>query len=648
MDKPAGIKIIDHKTVWNKILSSSKLVIFCGSGISLFSPSNFPTGQEILNTLTDSIKTKFSKYGLPANYLDELRKLPLEYLVGLASEAVSTNELDNETKLIADYFCEVKPNRLHYLIASLLLSHKQCHVITTNYDTGIEEALLNISSPNSNGSIKVYSRSELKKGFDLNSNSIVKIHGCAKLDTPSDLVISTKQESAGLPPSILSALPDLFENSLVVFLGYSLSEPDCLEGLLSVKKFSAIWVDRNEESFNSNFRAKVILNNSTNPSLLFDLVPFIREPVETFQIEVLLKSGIELNHRSLIEPFDNSRQEKVNRGLCFYHQLIDKNGILSILPIVIQGLVTLRNFDGVAELLKLYSTIPGYSEYWYNCWLASIVRDKNKDWEQAELLFKKASKLPSISKYEFFNAKMEQLGIESLLFQRNFVRLRNVEKEIRELINESKKMLSQCLDTNKSLWQRMTGALQKILVQNISYQIFRSKYSLNESFLICNEAIQNLYQGGDINKRIEAERFLARISFRAYVTTKNNNFLIEALKETNKAMILFSLMGINMGVVNSKRQYAHYLILQNKSVEALTAIEELKNLLKDSPDGLSQTKVAALELLLALRRHKIKMLIKASSDFFKNAQYYSESPSKIKNLFLAISWFAAYITGLSG
>jgi hypothetical protein len=652
VNKFADIKEIDHSSAWNNITASNKLVIFCGSGVSLFAPSNFPTGQEILSVLVDSLKTKFCEYGFSSNNLDELRNLPLEYLVGLAVETMPEAEIENVTRLIAEYFCDIKPNRLHYLIASLLMSHRQCHVITTNYDIGIEQALSDITTRTDTKSllskIRVYSRSEQENTLDLHCNSIIKIHGCAKLDTPSDLVISTKQESYGLPSSILTALPELFENSLVVFMGYSISEPDCIEGLLSVNNYSVIWVDRDELSFHSNYRAKIILEKSTAGFLLLDLVPFIQKPIESFPVESISLSGIGLNHPALSEPFDNLRQENVNNGLNLYRRLIDNGKKTSVLAIVLQGLIALRKFNVVTDLLETYVTIPEHSKYWYTYWHASIVRDNNKNWGLAKSLFEDASKLQGISLLEFFEAKTEQLGLESLLFQRNFFGIRNIEKRIRDLLNKSEEILLQCSEVDKSNWLRITGVLQKTLVQNISYQLWRSRSTLDESLVICNKAIQNLYEGGDINRRIETERFLARIYYRAFLATKNTLFLLQASESTSKVVLLFSLLGINMGVVNSKRQYAHYLILQNNSDEALAIITDLKNMLQDSPDVLSQTKVIALEIILAYKMRKPKDLLRASFCFLKSAQHCSDSSTKLENVITEIMWFIAYIFGLSG
>ena len=113
MNKFADIKEIDHSSAWNNITASNKLVIFCGSGVSLFAPSNFPTGQEILSVLVDSLKTKFCEYGFSSNNLDELRNLPLEYLVGLAVETMPEAEIENVTRLIAEYFAEYLAGQLH-------------------------------------------------------------------------------------------------------------------------------------------------------------------------------------------------------------------------------------------------------------------------------------------------------------------------------------------------------------------------------------------------------------------------------------------------------------------------------------------------------------------------------------------------------
>jgi hypothetical protein len=112
--------------------------------------------------------------------------------------------------------------------------------------------------------------------------------------------------------------------------------------------------------------------------------------------------------------------------------------------------------------------------------------------------------------------------------------------------------------------------------------------------------------------------------------------------------LLFSLLGMTMGIINAKRQYALLLCLAGRNDEAYAEIRQLNDLLRDSPDGLSRLKVAALELLVARRRRYLWRLPAAAVKFLALSRGYSPSRPFWRNMLSAFSWLRSFYSGRAG
>ncbi len=645
------IQDLNHIQVWNLLWSAKKVVIFCGSGISLFSPTNFPTGQEISKACIDKINSQFKSFHLPNQDLVDLGKIPLEFLLGLATERKNVENLSGCLNKLSAFWKNAKYNRLHLLLASLLLFHRQCHIITTNYDIGLEEALgyfeqhLKVKPKEK---IDIYCRSTIGTIREVKKNTIFKIHGCSLLDPPSSLIYTIKQESVGFPKAFSKVLSSLFNNSVVGFMGYSASEPDCLEFLLSVDHYSAIWIDKDKTSFENNSRAKIILASAKNAYKAFDLLPFFTESATLFVPHHLSTVANLINGKTTNALDAFKRRQVIKRCFAIYEKLVEQEKSANIIELAIQGFLQLRNFRKVNELLSIYRKDLNHSGYFYLIWKASIKRDLNDDWGNACKKFRQAAQFPSINRIEYINAYFEQLGLETLLAQNDEQWLLKVENRIRDLIPKLHYELMICKEDDRLDWIRLLGSIEKVLVQNLSYRKTMTDQIIEEARSVCIDAIDHLVQSGDINRRLEAERFLSRIFLRKYSITKNLDDLIKALEIAKKVSLLFSLMGIEMGIINSLRQYALILVIAKRYSEANNIILSLHNRLQNSPDQFSKAKVAGLELLLSIKTKKIFGSLRSIYNFVISAKHFSKSKSIGKNIYMAFSWYFATIKGSSG
>jgi len=638
-------KQINHHDAVEAWISAKTLIFFCGSGISQFSPSDLPTGWNLLETCYKSLEKQFHKEGLRAIKLDDLSKLPLETLLGLIVEDISDAKYSRSLSDIANYFQNAPPNRLHFLISSFISSRKNCHIITTNYDLGFEKALQRISNSRT---VKVYGIENINEVHPNGDNCIFKIHGCALLDQPHNITFTTRQESSGLPQSFLITLQRLFEESLVVFCGYSLSEPDCLEALTSVSNYNTIWIDRDLSSFNRNLRAQQILKEAREAYFLENLIPFIEFPWVDINPKLGNYDDNGFDSKSLRAPFSADRDKNVNIGARLYENLLNVSTLERLFRIAIAGYLQLRNFEKVHSLLGQYKTLKDYSEYYYHFWEASIIRDKNANWKLACDYFEKEANTASITPLEKASAQLEQYGLESLLVQGDKSSLIKVENKLSSLIFFAKSQLDTCSPQQKVEWLRILGRAQKNLVQNLSYQRPLTRQTLQNALIVCDEAIANLLESQEIHARVETERFKARVHYRLYAATKDYNELNKALTISEKSLRLFSLLSGSMGEINARRQYALMLIESKRFTEAEREIDALKRLLLNSPDMLSQIKVIALETFLFFRTKEIIALSKSFLKLISRSRFFTESENQFKNVLNTLNWYFSWIRGMAG
>lgn len=640
----------DHQSAVNLWHSAKKLIFFCGSGVSLFSPTGFPTGLKLVQTCYQSLERQLRRAGYPDTSLEDLARLPFETLLGYVVDDISDPVYSGDLADITAYFRDAAPNRLHFLISSFLLRRQDCHVITTNYDTGFERALAQLRSfcTPPPPAVKTFGVESLAEAKADGTNLILKIHGCASLDRPESLILTTEQESSGLPQSFLSTLQELFEDSLVVFLGYSLSEPDCLDALLSVSDFDVMWVDRDAATFEGNFRAQIIAGRARKAYFLENLVPFIAPPWKDISPKLTSTYFGGLDAPGLRTPFAPDRDRQEQEGLRLFERLTRLPSKERLIKTLILGYSHLRDFGKVDVYLDEYRKLRGHSEFDYHVWKASIIRDKNVNWREARNYFAAAAGLSGITPLQKASAKSMQFGLESLIYQYDNTRLLKVEAKLVSLISFVEGELIRCPPVDRLKWLSILGRTQKNLVQSRSYRKKPSAELLKESVAVCEEAIRNLTESRDIHGKVETERLMARVCFLLYRLTKEGSLLEAALTNSERAVRFFSLLSGGMGVVNAKRQYALMLMKAGRFKEAGQEVRELGLILRGSPDRLSRVKAKALETYLYFSTGEKFLLAKSVLELCRQSLYFTETEPKWRNFVLTMRWYVSWLRGEAG
>ncbi|MBK7446219.1 MAG: hypothetical protein IPJ45_09385 [Ignavibacteria bacterium] len=132
-------------------------------------------------------------------------------------------------------------------------------------------------------------------------------------------------------------------------------------------------------------------------------------------------------------------------------------------------------------------------------------------------------------------------GLETMISQNDRKKLTVTNHKLKNLIEFIKKQSKTNIE-DKRKWQKLLGLAQKNYIQNISYQKEITLLELRNSLKICDQSIINLTDSKDIQGRIEAIRFKARIYFRIYNKTKDIQELENALAQTKKVIFAFFII----------------------------------------------------------------------------------------------------------
>ena len=648
-------QLLNHKNCFEKISNASKVVFFCGSGISIFKPSEIIGGWAIKNSINKKITDKKNEFGLDHINSNDLINLPLETILDINFYTMHDGPDKKSLEKIQDYFSNITPNKIHYFIASYLYFHDQVSVITTNYDVGIEKALESISQKLGNPKRKtsIYAIKNANKITKAVYPSIYKIHGCSIKDDASDLVLTTRQESSAFTFDFKNVIGNIFQNSLVVFMGYSFSEPDCFEMLFDQSNFDLLWFCRYEEDLDNTSRLSVLFERAQERFVVEDLKPIIDDPFED-KVDFLPITNNVNNVLDVINSTISSTgtskfpyKNKVNGEELFISNFenLEKEPFIKGLLV---GFLQARSFSEVNEILEIYKTIPTANMYFYYFTLASITRDLNNDWGAAMNLFRASQLTNDASLLDIYSAKIEELGLKTLLSQNNKNDLVSVEEDLRILANEIEIQLAASDKDQGQLYLRLLGRTYKNIVQNITYQKGQNINRIDEAIGIINQAILNLESSKEIHPRVESERFKGRLFYRRYIKNKDRADLDQAIYLTKKTHFLFSMLEGQMGKINASRQYIHYLI---KAGDLLKAEKELNRLEKDiigSDDRLSFQKLFFLKTLLAIKKKNVVEMVISVTKFFLSTISTPWNKNPPMNTLRAMKWLKKYLKGMAG
>lgn len=198
-------------------LAERRVVLFVGSGISKAAHPAMPTWGALLDRLT--LKLKKNKDKTLVKQL--VRQGKLLDAAQLISDGIAKADMSAELRAIF----QVRPIP-HHDIYQYLLQLDPKSIITTNYDDFIEKNFEHYSKGAEAHSISDHKSSKLLNDLRSPIRSIVKMHG--SIDDPANVVLDRSSYFTARQnnPAMFSIISSMMTVNTVLFLGYSISDPD--------------------------------------------------------------------------------------------------------------------------------------------------------------------------------------------------------------------------------------------------------------------------------------------------------------------------------------------------------------------------------------------------------------------------------------
>ena len=224
-------------------------VILVGSGLSMWKPTNLPTGEEFVNQLFDLIfpesflnnelETKsIIEESFKGNYQKYLPGLPFEVLLE------SCPSKKKMTRIFKRIFSIDTFNPLHEAVVNHFLSDGFSAVITTNYDLCLDTLLGFTDTVAISDIARIITQDDIESS---NAKKYFKIHGSADDAKGETLIFALSQESR-LPQWKRGVLYEIFErNPSLLIVGYSGSDFEICPELSAMPVERIFWNIRDDK-----------------------------------------------------------------------------------------------------------------------------------------------------------------------------------------------------------------------------------------------------------------------------------------------------------------------------------------------------------------------------------------------------------------
>lgn len=249
-------------------LQQEQPVVFAGSAISIWQPSELPTGQDFMRALYDSLfdpTFAISSEERPV-LLQLFDEMPFEHLLEVCPSP------DKASDLIIELYGKNKPNPVHRALARAIRQGIVSSIITTNYDCCLESAL---AEEDGRPVQKVVTEDDLLRhspGSD--SARYFKIHGSIEPGLERT-AIRTLAEECLLPKWKRQFLREILQNRAVVFLGYSGRDFELCPEIARVPIKRMVWISRYPASPSVNSEA--LLEEANGELLYGDMNDLLKE-----------------------------------------------------------------------------------------------------------------------------------------------------------------------------------------------------------------------------------------------------------------------------------------------------------------------------------------------------------------------------------
>lgn len=553
-------KILSTEEFVSALLAEENPVYFVGSGVSMWDPSNLPTGHELKRNLFAGITNDRNLrhcfnwvYGHEGKRISDEQwgKIPLEAIFGLIYGEIGGTLFKGLT------FFEIKKfNAFHHLLVLLALGTKDRTIITTNFDL-LFEACAQVCTPKK---VMPYYTS-VPRHPPTGSVRLVKLHG-TYAHTES-VVMTLEREGTGLRPSLRKFLQDFLPGKAICFIGYSASEYDIVPILASIPFLRVYWIEKDCDSVQRNPRMLGILNKNKG-SISFDLHAILREIRRRKFPD--LSTPISCLHKDKSGDIIDFLSEKLNQYQKTFISARIFNSILRptlSLELLKKGRKSWKKRQPNGLTRDVLRTL--------NYELAEAYKERG-DYRTAKTCYKRNYDLtisdPNIPPVEILRAKKKIAEISLLRHEIRLAEdiLGKLRAEIKGRLEKgvpNPRLFDRLLwDCNLNyagvqLWGIMTGGVSRDTLPEIEDLLEK----VNESAV----------RDGNIDVQAETGRLLARSKC---IQGKHK----DAYSALDKALEGFGYIGRTMGEINTLRETANNLMLQKdygKAIEIHKKILEM-------------------------------------------------------------------------
>lgn len=198
-------------------IAERRVIFFIGAGLSKAAHNKLPTWGNLLTNLSEGLPTKKNKE-LIKQLIRQGRMLDAAQVIHDGLPRADMNARLRETFQIRPI-----PNSEIY---SDILKMDPKTIVTTNYDDLLEKNFEHFSQGTEAHSICSHLSTKLVTDLRSPIRSIVKLHGC--VSDPSNVVLdrSSYFKAKRDNPGIFNTVSSLMTVNTVLFLGYSINDPD--------------------------------------------------------------------------------------------------------------------------------------------------------------------------------------------------------------------------------------------------------------------------------------------------------------------------------------------------------------------------------------------------------------------------------------
>jgi hypothetical protein len=226
-------------------LKAEAPVVLAGSAISIWKPSEMPSGQEFTASLFAALFDP--SFPLLPEEEPAIRTLfadmPFEHVLEVCPEP------DAASQLIIELYGKSTPNPIHEALARALSQNHLSSLITTNYDCCLETAISQLNHRTQ----KIVTIDDFSRAVG-NEKIYFKIHGSIEPGLEQTAIRTLSEESL-LPKWKRNLLTRLLSNRTLVLLGYSGRDFELCPELARMPLKQLVWIARTPEPPSVNARA---------------------------------------------------------------------------------------------------------------------------------------------------------------------------------------------------------------------------------------------------------------------------------------------------------------------------------------------------------------------------------------------------------